>query len=53
LLGFEESSNVAQLSNDIALVIDTKGHSEVYCVAGYTGEIQLMVSFAGRRENLF
>lgn len=39
-------SNVAQLANDIAVVMDREGYAEMSCIAGVGGDIPSLVKIA-------
>ncbi|HMW39812.1 MAG TPA: putative zinc-binding protein [Saprospiraceae bacterium] len=39
-------SNVAQLANDLAVVLDREGHAEMSCIAGVGGNIKGLVKIA-------
>ncbi len=39
-------SNVAQLANDIAVVMDREGHAEMSCIAGVGGDVPSLVKVA-------
>ena len=39
-------SNVAQLANDLAVVLDREGHAEMSCIAGVGGQIKGLVKVA-------
>jgi uncharacterized metal-binding protein len=39
-------SNVAQLANDVAVVLDKEGHAEMSCIAGVGGRVKSMVHLA-------
>lgn len=39
-------SNVAQLANDVAVVLDREGHAEMSCIAGVGGRIKSLVHLA-------
>lgn len=39
-------SNVAQLANDIAVVMDREGHAEMSCIAGVGGDVKSLVRVA-------
>lgn len=39
-------SNVAQLANDLAVVLDREGHAEMSCIAGVGGNISGLVKIA-------
>lgn len=41
-------SNVAQLANDLAVVLDREGHAEMSCIAGIGGQVKSMVRTAQR-----
>lgn len=44
-------SNVAQLANDLAIVLDREGLAEMSCIAGVGGQVKQLVKLAqsGRR----
>lgn len=39
-------SNVAQLANDVAVVLDREGHAEMSCIAGVGGKVKSLVHLA-------
>lgn len=39
-------SNVAQLANDIAVVLDREGHAQMSCIAGVGGNVKGLVKIA-------
>ncbi|MDO8344282.1 MAG: putative zinc-binding protein [Cellvibrio sp.] len=39
-------SNVAQLANDIAIVLDREGHAQMSCIAGVGGNVKGLVKLA-------
>ena len=39
-------SNVAQLANDIAVVLDREGHAQMSCIAGVGGNVKGLVKLA-------
>lgn len=39
-------SNVAQLANDIAVVMSQEGHAEMSCIAGVGGDVKSLVNLA-------
>lgn len=39
-------SNVAQLANDIAVVMNQEGHAEMSCIAGVGGDVKSLVNVA-------
>lgn len=39
-------SNVAQLANDLAVLIDREGHLEMSCIAGVGGNVKKLVNIA-------
>lgn len=39
-------SNVAQLANDIAVVMNQEGHAEMSCIAGVGGDVTSLVKVA-------
>ncbi len=39
-------SNVAQLANDLAVVMDREGHAEMSCIAGVGGDVKSLVRVA-------
>lgn len=39
-------SNVAQLANDIAVVMDREGHADMSCIAGVGGDVPSLVKVA-------
>lgn len=39
-------SNVAQLANDVAVVMDREGYAEMSCIAGVGGDVAPMVRLA-------
>lgn len=39
-------SNVAQLANDLAVVLDREGHAQMSCIAGVGGDVKGLVKLA-------
>lgn len=39
-------SNVAQLANDLAIVLDREGHAQMSCIAGVGGDVKGLVKLA-------
>jgi len=39
-------SNVAQLANDVAVVMDREGHADMSCIAGVGGDVKSLVKVA-------
>jgi len=39
-------SNVAQLANDLAVVLDREGHAQMSCIAGVGGDVKALVKLA-------
>lgn len=39
-------SNVAQLANDLAVVMDREGHAQMSCIAGVGGQVKSLVKTA-------
>ncbi|WP_062065086.1 putative zinc-binding protein [Cellvibrio sp. OA-2007] len=39
-------SNVAQLANDVAVVLDREGHAQMSCIAGVGGNVKGLVKIA-------
>ena len=39
-------SNVAQLANEIAVVMDREGHAQMSCIAGVGGDVKALVKLA-------
>lgn len=39
-------SNVAQLANDLAVVLDREGHAQMSCIAGIGGDVKGLVKLA-------
>lgn len=39
-------SNVAQLANDLAVVMDREGHGQMSCIAGVGGQVKSLVKIA-------
>jgi|SRR5690554_825311 len=39
-------SNVAQLANDLAVVMDREGHGQMSCIAGVGGDVKHLVKLA-------
>lgn len=39
-------SNVAQLANDVAVVMDREGYAEMSCIAGVGGDVKSLVKVA-------
>ena len=39
-------SNVAQLANDLAVVLDREGHAQMSCIAGVGGQVKSLVKIA-------
>jgi len=39
-------SNVAQLANDLAVVLDREGHAQMSCIAGVGGNVKGLVKLA-------
>lgn len=46
-------STVAQLANDIAVVMDREGHAEMSCIAGVGGDVESLVNVAKSGRDIY